>query len=511
VQDTGITRHPGNQLLNCVFLTLKTTTVKVVVHLEGGTLETNARIEDKWMPPQSSEARDEMNLAEFPLCALTDRLSPEVKTLRFEDRQWDKGRNAFITRQLTVTGSDAYGLPTKLDDEILLGLIQLTRQRGFADRKVPFTRHELIRLLGWRDETKNYQRIEASLNRWTGVTLYYNKAWWNKERQCWMDEKFHILDNVWLCHRNEPAPDTGLPMRGAPMSAFVWNEVMFRSFCQGNLKGIDFDFFQSLKSAVAKRLYRFLDKRFYYRSRCKLDLRELCCEHVGLSRNYDTANLKRKILSGVRELEERGFLRPLVSSQRFVKIRRGEWQIIVERADPKLVVENGETAVTTHPLVESLIQRGVRLKIAKQTVGDFPARQIETQIRAFDWLRQTDNVRISRNPAGYLVSAIKHNYSLPKGIASPLGKNPVTSVCPPDQRQPVRRRVRAAITVHDPHGKAVAQYWAALSAENKLQAEAEAMKTADSFSRELFERGGTFATAARNNILDAYARKQLGQ
>src|SRR5437764_10733014 len=115
-------------------------------------MEARKRIEESLMPQKTSDAKDEMNLAEFPLCALAHRLRPEVKTLRFEDQHWDKGREKWITRQLTVTGSDAFGLPTALDDEVLLGLIQLSRQRGFADRKVPFTRHELIRLLGWRDD-----------------------------------------------------------------------------------------------------------------------------------------------------------------------------------------------------------------------------------------------------------------------------------------------------------------------------------------------------------------------
>jgi len=79
-----------------------------------------------------------MNLAEFPLCALSHRLKPDVKTLRFEDRTWDKGRNDGSPGRLTVTGSNAYGLPTGKDDEVLLGLIQLTRLQGFAERKVFF-------------------------------------------------------------------------------------------------------------------------------------------------------------------------------------------------------------------------------------------------------------------------------------------------------------------------------------------------------------------------------------
>ena len=118
-------------------------------------MENAERIEDSLMQQKINDGRDELNLAEFPLCALSRRPRPDQKTLRFEDRLLDKSRGEWTTRQLTITGSDAFGLPTPLDEEVLLGLIQLTRQRDFADRKVPFTRHELLRLLDWRDDTKN--------------------------------------------------------------------------------------------------------------------------------------------------------------------------------------------------------------------------------------------------------------------------------------------------------------------------------------------------------------------
>lgn len=124
-----------------------------------------------------SSCRDEMNFAEFPLAALDDRISGNQKTLVFTDQIFDRGRNAPVTRKLTISASDEYGLPTTLDDEVILGLIQLTNQQRFAERKVFFTRRSLIKLLGWRDEGKSYDRIEESLKRWLGVTLYYEKAW----------------------------------------------------------------------------------------------------------------------------------------------------------------------------------------------------------------------------------------------------------------------------------------------------------------------------------------------
>ena len=74
-----------------------------------------------------------------------------------------------------------------MDDEVILGLIQLTGKTDFAERKVFFTRYELLKLLNWSDDTRNYNRLEQSLNRWLGVTLYYDKSWWSKEEQCWVN------------------------------------------------------------------------------------------------------------------------------------------------------------------------------------------------------------------------------------------------------------------------------------------------------------------------------------
>src|SRR4051812_18526096 len=143
--------------------------------------------------------RDELNLAEFPITLLADRIPAGCKTLEFEDKVFDQQANALVTRRLTITGSDRYGLPTAVDDEILVALIQLTKLgSNFTNRKVSFTRYELVKLLGWGDRGESYDRIEESLNRWMGVTLYYDKAWWDKDTKSWIDAKFHILESVFL-------------------------------------------------------------------------------------------------------------------------------------------------------------------------------------------------------------------------------------------------------------------------------------------------------------------------
>lgn len=462
------------------------------------------------MREKNNDGRDELNLAEFPLCALSRRLRPEQKTLHFEDRIYDNGRREWITRQLTITGSDAFGLTTVLDEEVLLGLIQLTRQLDFADRKVPFTRHELLRLLDWRDDSKNYHRIEASLNRWMGVTLYYQKAWWNKARKCWVDEKFHVLDNVWLCHRGEQPPDTGLDETGKATSAFVWNEVIFRSFNAGNLKSIDFEFFKSLDSAVAKRLYRFLDKRFWNRGRCEFQLREFACQHLGLSQSYDASNLKRKLLPGIRELECRGYLTSLPEPDRFRKLRAGDWMVRFEEGRRPLLrnVSAVENAVMEMSLTEKLVARGVSPSVADEVCATQSSHTIEHQLKYFDWLVQRRDPKISINPPGFLVSSIKWGYAPPKGF--PVRDR---SKC----REPMVERkeitVKSSRDIAESNAKrlAIEEFWQSVPELERQRLEADAIAAGTKLARGVIERGGPFANSTRQLLLDAYALKNLGR
>ena len=62
-------------------------------------------------PVRMGDGRDELNLAEFPLCAMSDRLPSDQKTMHFEDRIWDNNRGETITRHLTITGSPAATTP----------------------------------------------------------------------------------------------------------------------------------------------------------------------------------------------------------------------------------------------------------------------------------------------------------------------------------------------------------------------------------------------------------------
>lgn len=455
----------------------------------------------------AAAGRDELNLAEFPLALLADRSPTGLKTLVFEDRIWDKGRGEKVTRRLVIAASEQYGLPTALDDEVILGLIQWTREDGFQRRTVPFTRYGLIRLLDWRDEGRSYQRLDESLRRWLGVTLYYENAWWDRASRQWVDDHFHLLDHVQLVggrrNRGRDAPRA--------VSSFTWNEVIFRSFESGHLKSLDMALYRSLHRPTAKRLYRFLDKRFHFSTTLRFDLKQFACEHIGLSRSYDAAQLKRKLKPAIAELEAAGFLEPAAGEVRFASPRRGEWHVEFRRRPRR-----PKPARATPGLETELTRRGVTERAAVRLVAQYAAAQIAEKIAAFDALVARSDRCLSRNPAGYLVQSIRDDYATPPGILPPSRQPPAgKSSGRPAVAPSEKPRQKGGSSPASPHAEAVEAYLAARSAEERAALTEAALKAAPRILADGYRRAEAngcrqIAEEYRRHLLDRHVRRLLG-
>src|SRR5690606_24734170 len=119
-------------------------------------------------------------------------------------------------------------------------------------------------------------------------------------------------------------------------SRVVWGKEFFKSCQAGYLKSLDYDLYVRLNYHPAKRMYRFLDKRFYHKAEWEFELKDFAFEHVGLSRTYrDAGKIKEKLQRGIEELEQVEFLEPLPREERYVK-RGRQWvvRMIRKRAEP---------------------------------------------------------------------------------------------------------------------------------------------------------------------------------
>jgi Replication initiator protein A len=452
------------------------------------------------VPPPNVAGRDELNLAEFPIALVADRAPRGQKTLYFEDRH---GR-------LTVTGSDAYGLPTAADADVIVALLYLTKQRNdFGDVNVKFSRYELIKLLNWPNEGGSYKRLDMAFNRWSGVLLVYDKCWWDNQSKKYRSAKMHIIEDVVFGEGPGKARDG---RANTPTSTFTWNRTFIESCQADNLRHLDLDTYFSLESAVSKRLYRFLGKRFYYQSDFVFDLEEIAFERVGLSRTYaDAYKIKEKLQPAIDELEAVGFLRPLGRDERYTRIERGQWTIRltagplgkkprpVRQLPPPLTMpdlpdidEPADAPTTTPPpLVNELFNRGVTGTTAADLVRQYPADVIEAKLEVFNWLMEKQDKRVARSPAGYLVKSITDDYAAPKGFESKAAreKKQAAELERKRQAEEAKRRTEAEERAREEaeHFR-VSAYLDALTPEEREALQAEALAKASPFFAQQYRR-----------------------
>ena len=459
--------------------------------------------------------RDEMNFAEFPLSTLADRDPAGKKSLVFERPVRGKRSSPDVKKRLTISASAEYGLPTALDDEVILGLIQVTRANDFASPKVFFSRYELIRLLGWQEGGKSYRRLEKSLKLWLGVTLYYDNAWWDKQARAWGDEHFHLLDNLVLYGNSTKRRNGRLSDGDTRRSSFTWNAVVFRSFQGGNLKKLDMDLYRRLKRPTAKRMYRFLDKRFWHSSRLVLDLRDFAHERLGMSR-CDIGQVKRRLKAPILELEQAGFLVPMQPGDRFHRVCRGKWEIKFDATQ-----KHGRKK-TAHrrfgPLETQLIQRGVSSSTAVRLVRDYSADVIREKINVFDALTESNEQAELGNPPGFLVQSIKDNYQFAPSQLTKERKPEATSIsnaascrrAKPAESVPPEEKAR-----RDAEQKRIDAYLADLSEEERERLEKRAFRNASKLLVDGYRRGEKSGNVERTlyyrgTIIRNHVRQVLG-
>jgi hypothetical protein len=369
-------------------------------------------------------SRDEMNLAEFPLTVLSKRADPSIKTLEFSDTV--KGKNGdVINRKWIITGADKFGLPTSSDDEVLLGLLKLTADDGLRSPKIHFTRYELLRILRWTTEGRSYMRLQNALDRLSGVRIKATNAFYDNETKLHSTRNFGILDAYEINDGRDTRP-----------SFFTWSEVLFKSFQVGFIKKLDLEFYLDLQSAVSKRLYRYLDKHFWYRSRMQVNLFVLAHEKIGISRNYVYASsLRQQLEPALEELREKG----LLSEYEFIgKGKSTEVILVAAHAPRKISVDpppsNGNQITSSDTgsmsqrgmsspattsasggnvedsLQQTLIQRGIADKQAHRLVegrGIEALERIEAIVQHFDKLVSSGSHLVSRNPQGFLYRAVE--------------------------------------------------------------------------------------------------------
>lgn len=349
--------------------------------------------------------RDEMNLAEFALGLASDRNPKNLKTV--ERSQTLKLANGKVLEQhWVVTGSEKYGLPRGGDDDLLLGLLKIASDANFSDRRVQFSRYELLQVLDWPLNGQSYQRIEDGLNRLVGVRIYAKNAFWDNERKSYLSMNFGIVDEFQIYENRHQRANQG--QTEIPLTYVVFSDKLYNSIKSNNIKRLDLNFYYALGSTITKRLYRFLDKRRWGKTRLVVDILTLATMNLGLDtsgRSY-ASQVKQRLDSSHQELVDKGFLSGW--EYRLGKDRKS-WLVEYSFGSEAPALPSGETASPGASLLEQLMLRGLSRAVGQRLIDGFPER-IAEKLEIYDHLVRTRSRMISKNPQGWLRRAIEEDY-----------------------------------------------------------------------------------------------------
>jgi len=380
--------------------------------------------------------KDEMNLAVFPIAALSVRVPKDVKALKFQDSiQGENGK--IMKRTWTVQGGSDCGLPTAGDEDVYVALMELTRKLGFSDRKVNFSRYELAKRLGWSPCGKTYSRIEQALLRLANVNIHASNAFWDNAKRSYVTVSFSLIQEYQLY---DEKPRKGEKLRSDPPSSFfMWTERLFESFKSGYIKFLDTELYFKLNSATARRLFRYLDKKFGRDHFFAIDVFKLAHEHLGISRNFKyVSQLVQQLRPALEDLKANGYLRTWEVRDRVISFQRvphEEYeQEVTEEALDGLPFEEAAMTIEVESddetrlagaesdVLAALLERGITQRRAASIVrAHSPDRlgQVADTIAYFDWLLKHGKRRVE-NPAGFLISLIRDEL-------------PVSHVAPPQE------------------------------------------------------------------------------
>ena len=380
-----------------------------------------------------SSSRDEMNLAEFPLALLSTRANPKVKTLEFSD-QHRAPSGELVERKWIITGADKFGLPTATDDDVVLGLMRLSMAQGFRQRKVYFTRYELLKTLRWSTEGRSYRRLIKSLDRLSGVRIRSTNSFYDNEKKAYQTCNFGIIDAYEINNehgkKRGSAGDSAGDSAGEPTTSFfIWSEMLFDSFKAGYIKKLDLDLYFSLKSSISRRLYRYFDKHFYYKSTIERAVMSFAFEKLGLSRSYKyLSSVKQQLEPALEELKSVGFL----SSYEFYGRGEAAKLRVVSGSGLGAGLGSGGSArsgvnssggALTEKYVEELTSRGIAPVQAQRLISAQTEKNLARLpeiLKYYDHLVATNDYKVSKNKVGFLYRAVQRaeQFQIPDSIST---------------------------------------------------------------------------------------------
>jgi len=252
-------------------------------------------------------SRDERNLATYPI-ALLSYQAGAGKVIHLTRERKHPLTKKTVQATWQVEGGAQLGLPTPVDEAVLLVLIEISREAGWA-LDVYFTRYNVIQRLGWPDNQESYKKLFLALRRLQALTITSENVFWDKSSSAFVSTAFHIIESFEFVKSRAGRKQKSNYQHDLPLSHFTWGKVMWQSFKDGNLKPLNLSLIFSFRLPVTRRLYRFLDLvKYDGKRRYEIGLNKLCEEYLNIAPAKYPSVYKNTLNPAHEELLAAGFL-----------------------------------------------------------------------------------------------------------------------------------------------------------------------------------------------------------
>jgi len=360
------------------------------------------RVELRLFPEYSTLVSAERNLEEYPLFELKAR--QRGSKARLFERVVEGEGGVSLKQTWKVIPSGEYGMPGPVDQDVYLAVLQLLEQRGGMpeDGELAFSLYELRKVLGWSDDSGGaYREIRDALVRIQLTGVQSSNAFYSAADEQLIADSF----NVWSVHFAQRKKRGGAGPRARTTQdrhVLRFHPVFIRNYEAQYLKGLDAEFFWSLRMPLSKRLYRLIDLQRAGGLSWRTDLFAVR-DQVPLDYAYPS-QIKRALRKAHSELEEKGFLLGVEYE--------GNTDVLLYRISQAFARRQKALELSGTPqemfAIERLMREGVRGDTARELVVSHGAE------RCLRYAEALDAQEGIRNRASFLVSALRKGYALPE-------------------------------------------------------------------------------------------------
>jgi hypothetical protein len=277
---------------------------------------------------------EELNICEFPVTVLSTQ--PVHKP--YEAKDTIILDSEVVERKWIIDGSIKLGIPIAIDESTLIIILSyfteiIKTASNLYD--IGFSSFDFLKKAKWPIDEPHYAMLHRSLLRLALAKYRTIRSFFKKEGQKkgrYMEEHiFSLFDDVKIYGLN--------PTGDEEIDFHIWDmkyhhirlsQTLIESIKSGNIKPTNLEFYLSLEKPIARRQYRYYDKRFYQQGIFSIDIERLAFGHLGLMKQgymvkdkyVDIHKVKRTLDVGHKELQEKGYIKSWKYDHGYLTVER---------------------------------------------------------------------------------------------------------------------------------------------------------------------------------------------